>query len=672
MGKSDFVSKLKALFGFTEVRIALLTLGFPILLLFQNCSDIKITPHNMSAMPSIIADSSKSQLPIPREINGHARIIIVMDQSFSMVWNKCDTDLDGASPAPQESGFFSCSRTAGVDQPGYRFEVIKKWLDEMDATGTSDGIKVMILPFSGGKALRPHGRDVVSPIHGLKDRDYMKFLSTLDARVWLDALKQEQDAMIQDGSREIMGTTMFSPILEYALAEITNELDLLKEEDQIAVTPFQFVMITDGVYKPTNELLNKVRQVAGCPDCNANPGHIACTCFDHDCWGGSGTPPGSYCSRLESNFKMYFGDPQENELAKVKDVLDRILALQSLQKYSGLRVSMRFSKMNWLAVPKEDLNTTSNKTKNIFDEVQKSLTKKIDVYNISSAEPPFSILASGGSSLSYVIKNIYAINTNAFVDKYGKLVSDSDGDGLSDEEELKKGFDPQKPRTNGICLDYITANYGCQSISCDPTMDKDRDGLNDCEELTLGSFPYLFDSDGDNIPDYYEVIRGLNVNYDESGVYSAGDKYSDHIHFRKGVVNSVKLDSIQGIHKVDLNVEFKGFQTVKDGSSVNAVGVYNITLKNLPVLPSFSIPSHNILDMRSSLTTTIADTHRLDPLSKPAQHNDVVFLMQITTVENPNLTSWHLLKQRVKSTGQQSLQMDFDLRNFIQIQGSAQ
>ncbi len=666
MIRGEFLKKPKFSLKVTVLASAIIST----LALYQNCSDINLTPYDTSTMPSIISDSSYSTLPLPKEILGSARIVVVVDQSFSMVWNKCPSDLDGTSPSTQGSGFNACDRAPGVDQPGYRFDVINEWLNEIDLAGTTQDIKVMILPFSGGKSLRPHAMDVESPIHGLKDRDYMKFVNTLEARVWLDALRQEQQAMIEDGSQEIMGTTMFSPILEYARSQILTEIDLLKETDQLAVTPFRLTLISDGVYKPTMELFSKLRDVAGCPDCNQDRNHPACTCFSQSCNPGGGIPPGTYCRQIENNFKLYFGDPQINELANVVQILNDIIALQNRSEYNGFRFKMKFAKVNWFAVPDDDLNTLENKNRNIFDEIQKSFAKKVDTYNISTARAPFSILASSGSSLSYTIKNIYAINTNVFVNKFGKLVADSDGDGMSDEEELFEGTDPRNPRSNGICLDYIARHYGCQTIACDASLDRDRDGLNECEEQTLSSSPHFFDTDDDNIPDIFETLRGLNLKKDESTTYSAGDKFSDHIHFRNGVDSGVRIDSIPKHHLVDLDIEFKGFQTVQDGSSTNAVGLYKINLNNLPVLPTFSVPTYNVLQMKDHTNANIPASHRLDPLSKPANTNNIIFLMQVTTLENPEEIIWFVLKHQVLSAGQNSLNISLNLQNFTQLQGS--
>lgn len=62
---------------------------------------------------------------------------------------------------------------------------------------------------------------------------------------------------------------------------------------------------------------------------------------------------------------------------------------------------------------------------------------------------------------------------------------DSDGDGLSDIEEISLGTDPENA-------------------------DSDGDGLNDADELRVGTDPLSYDSDGDGIGDGAEITAGTN------------------------------------------------------------------------------------------------------------------------------------------------------------------
>lgn len=104
---------------------------------------------------------------------------------------------------------------------------------------------------------------------------------------------------------------------------------------------------------------------------------------------------------------------------------------------------------------------------------------------------------------------------------------DSDGDGISDQEEIdiqsnrrvvdtdednysdlfelrfrKEGFDPGDPAK--------------PALICDDDRDSDGDGLNDCEEAFLKTSPIQPDTDGDGILDYLELLYGLDPLVDDA------------------------------------------------------------------------------------------------------------------------------------------------------------
>jgi hypothetical protein len=113
------------------------------------------------------------------------------------------------------------------------------------------------------------------------------------------------------------------------------------------------------------------------------------------------------------------------------------------------------------------------------------------------------------------------------------LALDSDGDGLSDDEEYALGTDPLKADTDGDGYsDLFEVRYRdrgfdplvsqkarCQAHSekCvnRSACDTDGDGLTDCEEFELGTAPELADSDADGIPDGLEVRRGMDPMMDD-------------------------------------------------------------------------------------------------------------------------------------------------------------
>ncbi|MFA5043950.1 MAG: OmpA family protein [Kiritimatiellia bacterium] len=83
---------------------------------------------------------------------------------------------------------------------------------------------------------------------------------------------------------------------------------------------------------------------------------------------------------------------------------------------------------------------------------------------------------------------------------------DSDGDGLTDEEELKLGTDPHNPDTDG---DKLTDGEEVKVYRTDPlNPDTDYDGLKDGEEVSsYKTDPLKRDTDNGGVADGHEVIE---------------------------------------------------------------------------------------------------------------------------------------------------------------------
>jgi uncharacterized membrane protein/type II secretory pathway pseudopilin PulG len=102
---------------------------------------------------------------------------------------------------------------------------------------------------------------------------------------------------------------------------------------------------------------------------------------------------------------------------------------------------------------------------------------------------------------------------------------DSDGDGLLDGDEVQRGSDPTNPDTDG---DGIPDGDEVQRGTDPSNPDTDEDGVSDGEEIQRGTDPRNPDSDGDGLPDGQELQRGtdpLNRDSDGDGL-SDGDEVS--------------------------------------------------------------------------------------------------------------------------------------------------
>ncbi|MFN8368130.1 MAG: OmpA family protein [Candidatus Kapaibacterium sp.] len=87
---------------------------------------------------------------------------------------------------------------------------------------------------------------------------------------------------------------------------------------------------------------------------------------------------------------------------------------------------------------------------------------------------------------------------------------DSDGDGIPNAEERRLGLDPKVSDTDGDGLsDFEEINV----THTDPKKaDSDGDGLTDKEEVVFKSSPIKIDTDGDGLSDQEEMIRATNPN----------------------------------------------------------------------------------------------------------------------------------------------------------------
>ncbi|PID38593.1 MAG: hypothetical protein CSB49_04830, partial [Proteobacteria bacterium] len=142
------------------------------------------------------------------------------------------------------------------------------------------------------------------------------------------------------------------------------------------------------------------------------------------------------------------------------------------------------------------------------------------------------------------IKELVVTNANVLPTDKG-LRADSDQDGLPDDQELRIGTCPQDPDSDGDgvndlielrlarapltaedpieCVDLEITNTTSDVLCPDPNdptapktrdrklyLDRDKDGLNSCEERLLGTSDSLLDSDADGIPDRVELVAGTN------------------------------------------------------------------------------------------------------------------------------------------------------------------
>jgi Bacterial TSP3 repeat len=101
------------------------------------------------------------------------------------------------------------------------------------------------------------------------------------------------------------------------------------------------------------------------------------------------------------------------------------------------------------------------------------------------------LAGANGDIADFAVVKVSALTGADFVD--------TDGDGLSDADEVVRGTDPG-------------------------ALDTDRDAMNDGDEVEAGTDPTNPDSDGDGVPDGAETLHGLVQGAPESALHSSGSR----------------------------------------------------------------------------------------------------------------------------------------------------
>lgn len=118
------------------------------------------------------------------------------------------------------------------------------------------------------------------------------------------------------------------------------------------------------------------------------------------------------------------------------------------------------------------------------------------------------------------------------------VVMDSDGDGLTDDQELQLGTNPYDPDTDG---DGLTDGDEVNIYKTGPMdYDTDGDGLGDGNEVDIGSNPKDIDTDDDGLTDGYEVMSsGTNPLRADTD----GDGLNDKEELERWYTNPLSPDS---------------------------------------------------------------------------------------------------------------------------------
>jgi Bacterial TSP3 repeat len=147
------------------------------------------------------------------------------------------------------------------------------------------------------------------------------------------------------------------------------------------------------------------------------------------------------------------------------------------------------------------------------------------------------------------LRELVVWNAN-YILRRGVPSADSDGDGLTDDEETSIKTSPIKADTDGDgvgdkiehVLQYPGSEFNplvpgkfteCSALK-QPFPDSDGDGLNDCEEAVEGTSAFLQDTDDDGLPDGLEALRGVYPLADDRLYDTDGDGMRNGLELQQG------------------------------------------------------------------------------------------------------------------------------------------
>lgn len=631
-----------------------------ILPLFQNCAEVRL---QRASPPSTVIESAvtydTTQLRPPIYGPKRSRVFIVVDQSFSMIYGKCagELDSDPSNPVSTDGKLTGCTRAPGADPEADRFKIIRNWYRELAterdvaiAAGltTPEPVQVALIPFSGGIRQRPKTGE--APKHALRIPTDESYITELETEQEADRAKIAADV---DAVADHMGTTSPLVPLQTARAAIQSEIDRLKQARILDKTTIRFVFLTDGAIKPLNEMYERGREALGCPtsaQCASAPSTLGCVGANEAGW--ENPRPSEVCNQLyPDRFRRTFGEWTSNTYDGIKAEIQRIKDLPTLPGNQGATVSVSLAQIRPNRLDQRDGDLPAGGVRNLFPKVSNDL--ELDYFRIDGPQAPFS-LKSGGKILNFEINSFYVMNLNTFVNGVGDLDLDSDGDGLTDAAEIQlraeanpiENFDPYKARTNSFCLDSITANYGCLKLGCDYRLDQDGDGLNECEEKTMGTDANKMDMDEDGIIDLHEILRGMNPRKNQTGEVRQDD-WTEMMRFAAGLLPISPRQTLLPTAMIRVQVRRLGYGQYPGSDAITAK--YNFVLENLPLKNVPATPDPNWAAMtRPDPTEYPLEVRTLDKngfamgaLPEPRQGiNQILIMLKVGARENPSITYW--------------------------------
>ncbi|PIU01324.1 MAG: hypothetical protein COT74_02145 [Bdellovibrionales bacterium CG10_big_fil_rev_8_21_14_0_10_45_34] len=538
----------------------MITLSPALFVGFVGCSKVRLS-ETFQRVETVSAESP-FYLTAPEPLEGPRRFVFFIDMSFSMVSEPCATDVDGIMPAVPGA---PCAQDKGVDPMAHRLDAVSTWLNQIENQFKRDAdVMIALVPFTGG--VYETRREVQDPP--------VSFVDLSQARDQLVKLRDEHQkdlsASRSAGANQYMGTSVPARKLQLLSELLLKNMKEIQAQGKLHATSYRVVALTDGVPTPIKENFQTAFELRECP----------LTCLTDT------TACNKACSADLNKLKDYWGEPDENTIEAISQSFSTLLNLPLILGEG--RVQLDLIQLHPENMPQEDLLPDRN-----YLTALSGRLPELKSYVLNSEKVPFDIISSQPGVENVKLVEMYALNLHVRLDEFERLSIDSDADGLFDYQEEKFGTDPLNPRSgNGKCLDIIAVKQEYAGIcarplqpnDCDPELDVDGDGLNQCEEIILGLSPLDFDTDNDGIPDGLEVIYSHFLRKDDSVEDSNSDGLSNLRNFAQNLMPHHDVGALKPEYKTVLSRKRLGTknETRDDGTQVQVEG-YDVTLDSAPV-----------------------------------------------------------------------------------------